>query len=120
MRRLIIATALVLTLAMSVNAYAWTISGTFGLPFDPNQHWNDCPSTAYNGYKNPADQIFMQWNSDLKSDGTPKGYHMAEDWNGKCGGSTDMGVPLYAIGDGFVKDVQDPGGSKIGKSLIVR
>lgn len=75
--------------------YAGNTAGVFRLPFDPNQHWSDCIQI---GYKSPADQVFMQLNTGFGK------YHLAEDWNGKCGGSTDLGAVLYAIADGFVED----------------
>lgn len=111
MKRLIIVATLALILLMSGNVFAWTISGSF-----------DWFVKSISDYRNddPYGQIFMNFNTDLKDaygNPTPK-YHMAEDWNRRNG--DDYGDPLYAIGDGFVKDVQDPGSGKIGKSLIVR
>lgn len=68
--------------------------------------------------------FFMEYfaeNPDLKVDGfdfpvgipNGEGYyvaqdfrsnnHLGEDWNGKGGGNTDLGDPVYAIADGYVK-----------------
>lgn len=92
--------------AFSGIAYAGNTAGVFRLPFDPNQHWlcggigywNDPPSNGQN---------FMNLNTVFT---IPK-YHFVEDWNGKCGGSTDLGAVLYAIADGFVEAVDDISGT---------
>lgn len=101
--------------------YAGNTAGVFQLPYDPNQHWkysdgSDCP---YIGYKSPADQIFMQLNP-VGYQGGPA-YHLAEDWNGKCGHSTDLGAVLYAVADGFVEAVDDTtANNSFGKLLLIR
>lgn len=81
-------------------AYAGNTAGVFQLPFDTNQRWKyaDGTNCPYVGYKTSADQIFMQLYS------VNNKYHLAEDWNGKCGESTDIGAVLYAIADGVVQD----------------
>lgn len=73
--------------AFSSVVYAGNMAGVFRLPYDPNQQWN-VPGCMDIGFKLKADQVFMQLNTGLPS-GIPK-YHLAEDWNGKCGGSTDL------------------------------
>ena len=84
-------------------AYAARTAGVFQLPFDINQKWKyangtDCPDI---GYRTPADQIFMQLYPVANK------YHLAEDWNGKCGGSTDIGGLLFAAADGKVQDLTE-------------
>src|SRR5690242_10921342 len=98
-------------------AYSANTAGIFALPFDENQRWTTCNST---GFWNDGDhgQIFIDLNTGLN----PPKYHLAEDWNGKCGGSTDLGAALYAIGDGLVADVDDTDSNQtsIGKLLLIR
>ena len=107
----------VLTLVMFSGMSYAGVAGVFRLPYDPYQHWSDCNSV---GFKPKADQVFMNLNTDLKDqygNSTPK-YHLAEDWNGICGYSTDLGAPLYAIADGVVELASMPG--KNGGWLLIR
>ncbi len=48
---------------------------------------------------------------------TPR--HMGEDWNGKGGGNSDLGAPVYTIGHGLVTYADDAKG-RWGKVVIVR
>ncbi len=48
---------------------------------------------------------------------TPR--HLGEDWNGKGGGNTDLGDPVYTIGHGIVTYAADAKG-RWGKVVIVR
>ena len=72
------------------------VAGVFRLPYDSYQQWPAPCASSTMGWK--MDQIFMNLYS------VNNQYHMAEDWNGKCGGSTDRGAVLYAIVDGVVQD----------------
>ena len=109
-------TAVLAMMLFSGMAYAQT-AGVFRLPYDSNQHWSACSSI---GWVKPATQIFMNLNTDLKDqygNSTPK-YHLAEDQNGICGYSTDLGAPLYAIADGVVELASMPGDN--GGWLLIR
>ncbi len=46
-------------------------------------------------------------------------YHLGDDWNGSAGESKDIGLPVYAIGNGVVTTSLDLGGAW-GKVVIIR
>ena len=39
-----------------------------------------------------------------------KNDHLGEDWNGRKGGNSDLGDPIYSIADGIVVFAEDAGG----------
>ncbi len=84
-------------------------AGIFGLPYNENQTGPNCSTP---GWK--LDQYHMQWNTDFSK------YHMGEDWNGLCGGSTDENYPLLAIADGKVVYIDDVDDTSKGKQLYIR
>lgn len=91
-------------------------AGPFSLPFDENQSWKACRSTGWKPYGDPeSHQYHIQWYSVVGK------YHLGEDWNGICGGSSDKNAPLFAIADGDVVYADRSGTiSGKGKQLIVR
>lgn len=39
-----------------------------------------------------------------------KNHHLGDDWNAVTGGNSDLGDPIFAIGNGYVKFAEDIGG----------
>lgn len=37
-------------------------------------------------------------------------YHLGEDWNANTGGNSDLGDPIYAVANGYIREVKDHGG----------
>ncbi len=114
-------------------------TGIFVLPFNENQSWEltapDCAARGVKGYVNPWDsgasdshQYHMEWNDDINQQTKLpfNKYHMGEDWNGRCGGSSDLGAPLFALGDGIIQLADSVGvnstgtPSQKGKRLDIR
>lgn len=98
-------------------AYAGNTAGVFRLPFNQNQTiWynTSCHAMGFTDI-NPNGLVFMELNTTLSSGSK---YHLAEDWNGVCGGSTDKGADLNAIADATVQDARMNGDS--GGWLLLR
>jgi hypothetical protein len=95
---------------------------SFSLPYSTTEPCTRSDGTTDIGYKEEPDQYFMEFNDDIGKDGKPiNKYHMGEDWNGKCGGSSDFGDPLFAIADGTVQGVTyGTATDGIGNSIIIR
>lgn len=111
MKRVLCAGCMMWMLLFSVVVHAENTAGVFQLPFSETEAWPNCAKV---GYKFPADQIFMEW-YDVR-----KQYHLAEDWNGKCGSSTDRHGELYAIADGVVENMDSTGSDGYGKLLLIK
>lgn len=97
-------------------AYAGNTAGVFRFPFNPAQQWNvqGCTNIGFTDI-NPNGLVFMELNTTLSSGAK---YHLGEDWNGVCGGSTDKGADLNAIADATVQDALMEGRS--GGWLLLR
>ncbi|WP_411726322.1 M23 family metallopeptidase [Methyloglobulus sp.] len=90
--------------------HAVPTAGQFLDPFNPGDAWTAC---SLIGYK--RDQYHMQWNDDFDK------YHNGEDWNGKCGSSSDKGARLDAMADGQVTFVDNATArNNWGKRIVVR
>ncbi len=101
---------MVIVTLVSSNVFAQT-AGEFQWPFNKDgQVWNP-PCSEGLGYKNAPDQYHTEVNY------TFNGYHVGEDWNGVCGGNTDLNGDLYAIADGIVDEVGED--SSRGKWLSI-
>jgi len=87
-------------------------TGQFGRPFNENQTWSACGSSGW--------LFITQYNMQYNNDANVQKYHMGEDWNGMCGGDSDLGAPLYAIADGQVIFLDNEGIPGQGKRLYVR
>ncbi|OHA83512.1 MAG: hypothetical protein A2937_00175 [Candidatus Yonathbacteria bacterium RIFCSPLOWO2_01_FULL_47_33b] len=100
-----------MVLALGCSAALAGTAGKFQPPYNENEVWTPACGQG-NGYK--QDQYHMQLNPDFTK------YHLGEDWNGVCGGSTDLDAPLVAIADGQVTYLDAVDDSTKGKQLYIR
>lgn len=107
-----VALVIVLLLILSATPHGLAqTAGVFRWPFAPNETWSACKSV---GWK--RDQYHGEWNAGFRKN------HAGEDWNGKCGASTDKGAALYSIAAGGRVMAVDQINSRdsIGKSILIR
>lgn len=70
-----------------------------------NQIFNRYPSFVANGFDFPVGKPNAQNYFRARNFGQQR--HLGEDWNGRGGGNTDLGDPVYSIADGVVVFSQD-------------
>ncbi|MEZ4104100.1 MAG: M23 family metallopeptidase [Candidatus Paceibacterota bacterium] len=107
----------IVTLLLSVNGFVYAGSfkqisdsaGPFVTPISETQTNSLCGKP-----RSEIDQYHMQYNADFSK------YHIGEDINGLCGGSTDKDYPLLAIADGKVVYLDKTDNDAKGKQLYVR
>ena len=106
-QRLVVA---ILFMVLSVgSAFAQKKAGVFRLPFNQSQTtWynTSCRTMGFTDVS-PNGLVFMEKNTDPSINK----YHLAEDWNGACGGESDKGANLYAIADATVEFARMSGNS---------
>jgi len=89
-------------------------TGFFKLPYNEGQQWSLCGSIGWL----PMTQFHMRFDNE-EPNPTYK-YHMGEDWNGKCGGDSDEGAPLFALADGEISFLDNGIFGGQGKRLYIR
>lgn len=87
------------------------------MPFDISQNWPSSPACKETGWVMPPNVDAHVWHMETLGAGS----HMGEDWNGKCGGNSDKGAPLFAIGNGVVTIAEEAGEStQKGSRIAIR
>lgn len=115
--------SITLLLGVSCFVYAGSIkqisdpAGPFVPPISDMQTGSKC---NISGYK--RDQYYMELNTEINpaTNKPINKYHMGDDLNGMCGGSTDLGYPLLAIADGEVVYLDEVDNTTKGKQLYIR
>lgn len=83
----------------------------------------DFPIGDANGkgsYKSPAGKTYKGWYVAVEfAEDYELGIHTGEDWNGVGGGDTDLGQPVYSIGNGKVIYAEDAG-SPFGNIVVIK
>ncbi|MEK7538745.1 MAG: M23 family metallopeptidase [Patescibacteria group bacterium] len=105
-----------LVICATANAATVNTAG-FQLPFQADKSWGDCvggDGVPDIGYK--KDQTHFNYGGFKDK---PTSYHPGEDWNGVCGGDSDLGDPLYAVADGVVSFINPTNTGDGGISLHI-
>ncbi|MGH6923416.1 MAG: M23 family metallopeptidase [Propylenella sp.] len=99
---------------MDIASAQYQQAGKFRIPFYPNLT-GSCNAPGFS-----ATSQLYEWVGTANGSVVNK-YHLGEDWNGKCGGSTDKGAPVYTVAEGVVIDYDNVGTKdSYGKSIKIR
>ena len=75
-------------------------------------HFAQHPEYVADGFDFPVGPPNAKGYKDAQSFG--ENNHSGEDWNGKNGGDSDLGDPIYAIAHGWVSEAEDHGAESCG------
>jgi murein DD-endopeptidase MepM/ murein hydrolase activator NlpD len=106
-------TFIILTISCSGQESVLSMEESDNLSLDSNEKYKklfeENPGFISNGFDFPVGKPNAKGYYNAQGFGGDR-FHLGDDWNANTGGESDLGHPIYSVGNGLVSEVKDYGG----------